>query len=74
MKFSKSNNLLGLIIDASVALYAPALITTIKESGLVLITHGEENSKRQHIDTQTVYGVDGIQLDGICELLHGIET
>lgn len=74
VKFSKLNNLLGLIIDAEVMVHAPALITTIKESGLVLITHGEVNHRKVNVDTQTVHGVDGIQVDGICNLLHGIDT
>lgn len=70
VKFAKVNNLLGLMIDAEVAIHAPALITTIKESGLVLITHGQINSEREKINTQMVHGVDGIQVDGICTLLH----
>lgn len=70
VKFSKVNNLLGLIVDAEVAIHAPALITTIKESGLVLITHGEVNLQRDNINTQTIHGVDGIQVEGICNLLH----
>lgn len=74
VKFSKSNNLLGLIIDAGVALHAPALITTIKQSGLVLITHGPENAKKDNVETQTLHGVDGIQVSGVCNLLHGIDT
>lgn len=70
VKFAKSNNLLGLIVDAEIAVHAPALITTIKESGLVLITHGEENQRLENVNTQTVHGVDGIQANGICALLH----
>ncbi|ORY74864.1 hypothetical protein BCR37DRAFT_403849 [Protomyces lactucae-debilis] len=74
VKFSRTNNLLGMIIDADIALHAPALITTIKESGLVLITHGSANELRQNVDTQAAHGADGIFLDGVCSFLHGIET
>lgn len=74
VKFSKLNNLLGLVIDAEVAVHAPALITTIKQSGLVLITHGPKNDDSENIATQTFHGVDGIQVGGICKLLHGINT
>jgi CDK inhibitor PHO81 len=74
VKFSRINNLLGMIIDADIALHAPALITTIKESGLVLITHGSANVLRQNVDTQAAHGADGIFFDGVCSFLHGIET
>lgn len=74
VKFSKLNNLLGLVIDAEVAVHAPALITTIKQSGLVLITHGTQNEDAENVETQTIHGVDGIQVSGLCRLLHGINT
>lgn len=74
VKFAKLNNLLGVIVDASIAVHAPALISTIKQSGLVLITHGEQNARQEIVDMQSTHGVDGIQRCGICYLLHGIDT
>lgn len=69
VKFAKLNNLLGIVVNADIALHAPALITTIKESGLILITHGAMNSDKAHVDLQSAHGVDGIQFGGVCRFL-----
>lgn len=73
VKFSKANNLLGLVLDADVAIHAPALITTVKESGLVLITNGEVNVNRLNVDTQISHGVDGVMHRGVCQFVNEID-
>lgn len=74
VKFSKLNNLLGVILDASIALHAPALITTIKKSGLVLITHGSSNIQEDNVESQCSHGVDGTMVSGVLSLRHFINT
>ncbi|BFZ54620.1 phosphate system positive regulatory protein pho81 [Savitreella phatthalungensis] len=73
VKFSKANNLLGLVLDASVAIHAPALITTVKQSGLVLITHGAVNAEQEQVDMQIHHGVDGVMHEGLCTFVNDID-
>ena len=73
VKFSKANNLLGVVLDAGVAIHAPALITTIKESGLVLITNGSVNADKSNVDMQISHGVDGVMHDGVCQFVNEID-
>ncbi|GAA5815097.1 hypothetical protein MFLAVUS_008603 [Mucor flavus] len=65
VKFSKRNNLLGIISDAATLVRIPSLISNIKESGLVLVTFGDANQNPECIEIQKKQGVDAIMIDGL---------
>ncbi|CAJ0839934.1 7032_t:CDS:2 [Entrophospora sp. SA101] len=65
VKFAKSNNLLGVIFEATLLLRVPSLITNIKQSGLILTTFGSSNNEPRNIKIQERYGVDTMVIDGV---------
>ncbi|KAI8799690.1 hypothetical protein BJ742DRAFT_844824 [Cladochytrium replicatum] len=65
VRFARSSNLLGVVCDARPLIQVPMLINTIKESGLILATFGEANTKRANVDVQERAGVDAIISDGV---------
>ncbi|KAJ3044483.1 phosphate system positive regulatory protein pho81 [Rhizophlyctis rosea] len=58
--FAKSSNVLGVICEATPLVQVPVLISTIKESGLMLATFGSANEDPQNVKVQEGFGVDGI--------------
>ncbi|KAI8992576.1 hypothetical protein BDB01DRAFT_847938 [Pilobolus umbonatus] len=63
VKFSKQNNLLGVICNAQTLVQVPSLIKTVKESGLILITSGEANSDVKSRTIQEKHGVDAMMIN-----------
>ena len=74
VKFARNNNLLGIIIHADIALHSPAMITTIKESGLVLLTHGEQNHAKENVAMQSNHGADGVLVDDVFTFMNKISV
>ncbi|KAG0044236.1 phosphate system positive regulatory protein pho81 [Gryganskiella cystojenkinii] len=58
VKFARSNNLLGVICEATPLIQVPSLITHIKESGLILSSFGVGNKDQALIQIQKSHGVD----------------
>ncbi|CAG8533496.1 12469_t:CDS:2 [Ambispora leptoticha] len=65
IKFAKSNNLLGIICEATLLIQVPTLITNVKKAGLMLITFGSANNDSCNMRLQERYGVDAIMIDGV---------
>ncbi|CAG8568265.1 9275_t:CDS:2 [Ambispora gerdemannii] len=65
VKFAKSNNLLGIICEATLLIQVPTLITNVKKAGLMLITFGSANNDYRNTRIQERYGVDAIMIDGV---------
>ena len=65
VKFSKQNNLLGVICGAQTLVQVPSLIKTAKESGLILVTAGEVNSDARYRNIQERYGVDAMMINQV---------
>ncbi|KAI7905699.1 uncharacterized protein BX663DRAFT_500605 [Cokeromyces recurvatus] len=65
VKFAKQNNLLGLICGAQTLVQVPALIKTVKESGLILVTSGEVNKDIAYRHIQECYGVDAMMINQV---------
>ncbi|KAG0308647.1 phosphate system positive regulatory protein pho81 [Dissophora globulifera] len=62
IKFARSNNLLGLICEATPLLQVPSLITNIKESGLILTSFGISNRDPTLVQIQKSNGVDAFMV------------
>lgn len=65
VKFSKQNNLLGVICGAQTLVQVPSLIKTAKESGLILVTAGKVNSDVRYRNIQERYGVDAMMINHV---------
>lgn len=62
IKFARSNNLLGVICEATPLIQVPSLITHIKESGLILTSFGAANRDPQLVHIQKNHGVDALMI------------
>ncbi|KAG0205298.1 phosphate system positive regulatory protein pho81 [Mortierella sp. GBA30] len=62
VKFARSNNLLGVICEATPLIQVPSLITHIKESGLVLTSFGASNRDPTLVQMQRNHGVDAFMV------------
>ncbi|KAF9110494.1 phosphate system positive regulatory protein pho81, partial [Mortierella sp. AM989] len=62
IRFARSNNLLGVICEATPLIQVPSLITNIKESGLVLTSFGASNKDQTLVQIQKDYGVDAFMI------------
>ncbi|KAJ3071112.1 hypothetical protein HDU98_005824 [Podochytrium sp. JEL0797] len=62
IRFSKRSNFLGIMCDAAPLIHVPALITTIKQSGLMLASFGSSNQIASNVAVQEAGGVDGIMI------------
>jgi CDK inhibitor PHO81 len=58
IRFSKRNNLLGIICEAKPLLQMPQLIHVIKESGLIVGSMGESNKNPANLEKLEKLGVD----------------
>ncbi|KAF9175139.1 phosphate system positive regulatory protein pho81 [Mortierella sp. AD010] len=62
VKFARSNNLLGVICEATPLIQVPSLITHIKESGLILSSFGPGNKDPAQVQIQKSNGVDAFMV------------
>ncbi|KAI1313852.1 phosphate system positive regulatory protein pho81 [Mortierella claussenii] len=62
VKFARSNNLLGVICEATPLIQVPSLITHIKESGLILSSFGAGNKDPAQVQIQKNHGVDAFMV------------
>ncbi|KAK5799677.1 hypothetical protein F5H01DRAFT_284485, partial [Linnemannia elongata] len=62
VKFARSNNLLGVICEATPLIQVPSLITHIKESGLILSSFGVGNKDPAQVQIQKSHGVDAFMV------------
>ncbi|KAF9303552.1 phosphate system positive regulatory protein pho81 [Mortierella antarctica] len=62
VKFARSNNLLGVICEATPLIQVPSLITHIKESGLILSSFGVANKDPAYVQVQKSHGVDAFMV------------
>ncbi|KAF9115381.1 phosphate system positive regulatory protein pho81 [Mortierella sp. AM989] len=62
VKFARSNNLLGVICEATPLIQVPSLITHIKESGLILSSFGPGNKDPAQVQLQKNNGVDAFMV------------
>ncbi|KAF8977570.1 phosphate system positive regulatory protein pho81, partial [Entomortierella lignicola] len=62
VKFARSNNLLGVICEATPLIQVPSLITHIKESGLILSSFGPGNKDPAQVQIQRSHGVDAFMV------------
>ncbi|KAI1320269.1 phosphate system positive regulatory protein pho81 [Mortierella claussenii] len=62
IKFARSNNLLGVICEATPLIQVPSLITHIKESGLILTSFGPSNRDATLVQVQKSHGVDAFMV------------
>ncbi|RIA87384.1 hypothetical protein C1645_777448 [Glomus cerebriforme] len=74
VKFAKSNNLLGVICDATLLVKVPSLITNVKQAGLVLTTFGAANNDNRNIILQDKYKVDAKVIDGVIKYKSGFDA
>ncbi|KAJ3108421.1 phosphate system positive regulatory protein pho81 [Phlyctochytrium planicorne] len=65
VRFAKKSNFLGIICEATPLIKVPALINTIKESGLILATFGKANEEANNVFVQESAGVDAILSHGV---------
>ncbi|KAK9762347.1 phosphate system positive regulatory protein pho81 [Basidiobolus ranarum] len=65
VKFSRRNNLLGIMCEATPLVQVPSLIQSIKRSGLILASFGPLNEDPKNIQLQEAHGVDAIVSNGI---------
>ncbi|KAI8840518.1 hypothetical protein BC829DRAFT_446957 [Chytridium lagenaria] len=65
VRFAKKSNFLGIVCEATPLIKVPALVNTIKESGLILATFGEANEDAKNVHIQETAGVDAILAHGV---------
>ncbi|KAL7416653.1 hypothetical protein BDY24DRAFT_358213 [Mrakia frigida] len=68
VKFAKANNLLGVMLDATLIAQVPHLIYSVKESGLILATFGRESDVSLLLSGHGIEGVptvDASMKDGV---------
>ncbi|CDS01347.1 probable PHO81-cyclin-dependent kinase inhibitor [Sporisorium scitamineum] len=65
VRFAKSNNLLGIMVDVALLNHVPHLVESVKASGLLLITIGKFKKQASIADEQVVDDVDGEVDQGI---------
>jgi len=64
IRFAKGANLLGIVCEATPLVQVPALITTIKNAGLILATFGPANGIPANIALQERHNVDAVVQEG----------
>ncbi|KAG9303986.1 hypothetical protein G9A89_005896 [Geosiphon pyriformis] len=74
VKFAKSNNLLGVICEATLLLQVPSLITNVKEGSLILTTFGSANNDSRNIRIQERYGVDAMMINGVINYHNALDA
>ncbi|KAF9910259.1 phosphate system positive regulatory protein pho81 [Linnemannia zychae] len=62
IKFARTNNLLGIICEATPLIQVPSLITHIKESGFILTSFGRLNKDPALVQVQKAHGVDAFMI------------
>ncbi|KAJ2160135.1 phosphate system positive regulatory protein pho81 [Coemansia sp. RSA 552] len=65
VRFARANNLLGIVCSASLLTRVPALVASVKDNGLFLVSYGPENSDPQLCAAQKSQGVDALISDGV---------
>ncbi|KAJ2746212.1 phosphate system positive regulatory protein pho81 [Coemansia sp. BCRC 34301] len=65
VRFACTNNLLGVMCTSSLLTRVPALIKSIKDNGLFLVSFGRENRDEQLRALQRSHGVDATLCDGV---------
>jgi len=60
VRFSKAANLLGIVCEATSLIDVPALITTMKEEGLIVASFGDLNLDQANVKLQESAGVDAV--------------
>ncbi|KAJ3225625.1 phosphate system positive regulatory protein pho81 [Chytriomyces hyalinus] len=60
IRFAKRSHFLGVMCEATPLIQVPALITTIKQSGLMLASFGSKNQDSRNVAVQENGGVDAI--------------
>eukprot|EP01112_Ceratiomyxa_fruticulosa_P013024 TRINITY_DN3639_c0_g1_i1.p1 TRINITY_DN3639_c0_g1~~TRINITY_DN3639_c0_g1_i1.p1 ORF type:complete len:1340 (-),score=321.57 TRINITY_DN3639_c0_g1_i1:88-4107(-) len=68
VQFAKQSHLLGLVIPSLPLLLAPAIIHSIKEDGMLLLTWGRDNNDPSNVTLQENLGVDAIILDHVAHV------
>lgn len=67
IRFANHNSLLGIMCESSLLLQVPALIKNVKNSGLFLISFGQDNDNEQSRTLQRSHGVDALMKDGVIQ-------
>ncbi|KAF9580672.1 phosphate system positive regulatory protein pho81 [Lunasporangiospora selenospora] len=62
VRFARSNNLLGVICEATPLVQVPSLITHIKEAGLILSSFGVGNRDLAWVQIQRNHGIDALMV------------
>lgn len=70
IRFAKSVNLLGLVVEVQPLLNAPELIKLVKSSGLLLATYGSPNNEQEYVRLQEEMGVDAVISDHLIVPRH----
>ncbi|KAJ3124793.1 phosphate system positive regulatory protein pho81 [Physocladia obscura] len=65
IRFAKRSHFLGVICEATPLIQVPALIETIKQSGLMLASFGSKNQDNKNALVQEANGVDGIMANNV---------
>lgn len=63
MRFAERWSLLGVVCDATPLVQAPALITAVKDAGLMLVSCGEPNRDAALVALQERMGADAAILE-----------
>ncbi|KAJ2540793.1 phosphate system positive regulatory protein pho81 [Coemansia sp. RSA 1853] len=67
VRFACANNLLGIMCSSSLLTRVPALISNVKDNGLLLVSFGRENYDSESRAAQKAHGVDALICDGVIE-------
>ncbi|KAJ3357848.1 phosphate system positive regulatory protein pho81 [Entophlyctis luteolus] len=68
IRFSKRSHFLGVLCKATPLIQVPALISTIKQSGLMLVSFGEDNKNEKNVLIQETSGVDGVMIEHVLKV------
>lgn len=65
----KKNNLQGIVSEVKAVLHDANVVTQVKEAGLQFLTYGELNNVSEALHKQEQFGVDGVIVDHVLEMV-----
>ena len=72
VRFASRWNLLGIVSAAEPLVYAPRLVKVVKESGLVCVSYGTLNNKKENVKLQVKQGIDAVIVDSVLAIRRGL--
>ncbi|KAJ3040064.1 Glycerophosphocholine phosphodiesterase [Rhizophlyctis rosea] len=74
VNFASRAGCVGIVTQVAPIVEAPGVVRAIRDSGLLLFTYGSLNNCVENARMQRAYGVDGIIVDKVRQIVKAFET